>query len=105
MVSKLSFEERNDPKTLDIGDRPFIIVLMNNVWRSTTLEEVLAIFLVELREVAKAHMHQPIRNVVLTILISFSRFQLTRIERACTMAGLHVVRLMPKPTVVALLYG
>ncbi|KAF2547376.1 hypothetical protein F2Q70_00020839 [Brassica cretica] len=32
-------------------------------------------------------------------------FQLTRIERACAMAGLHVLRLMPELTAVILLYA
>lgn len=92
-------------QTLDIGVRPFIAALVNNVWRSTTPEEVLAIFLVELRSMAELQLKRPIRNVVLTIPVSFSRFQLTRIERACAMAGLHVLRLMPEPTAVALLYA
>ncbi|CAL0332085.1 unnamed protein product [Lupinus luteus] len=92
-------------QTLDIGVRPFIAALVNNMWRSTTPEEVLAIFLVELRAMAEAQLKRPIRDVVLTVPVSFSRFQLTRIERACAMAGLHVLRLMPEPTAVALLYG
>ena len=92
-------------QTLDIGVRPFIAALVNNMWRSTTPEEVLAIFLVELRALAEVQLKRPIRNVVLTIPVSFSRFQLTRIERACAMAGLHVLRLMPEPTAVALLYA
>ncbi|RHN53301.1 putative Heat shock protein 70 family [Medicago truncatula] len=92
-------------QTLDIGVRPFIAALVNNVWRSTTPEEVLAMFLVELRLMTETHLKRPIRNVVLTVPVSFSRFQLTRLERACAMAGLHVLRLMPEPTAVALLYG
>ncbi|XP_045814265.1 heat shock 70 kDa protein 8 [Trifolium pratense] len=92
-------------QTLDIGVRPFIAALVNNVWRSTTPEEVLAMFLVELRLMTESHLKRPIRNVVLTVPVSFSRFQLTRLERACAMAGLHVLRLMPEPTAVALLYG
>lgn len=92
-------------QTLDIGVRPFIAALVNNAWRSTTPEEVMAIFLVELRAMAELQLKRPIRNVVLTIPVSFSRFQLTRIERACAMAGLHVLRLMPEPTAVALLYA
>lgn len=92
-------------QTLDIGVRPFIAALVNNAWRSTTPEEVLAIFLVELRAMAEVQLKRPIRNVVLTIPVSFSRFQLSRIERACAMAGLHVLRLMPEPTAVALLYA
>lgn len=92
-------------QTLDIGVRPFVAALVNNLWRSTTPEEVLAIFLVELKAMAEIQLKRPIRNAVLTIPVSFSRFQQTRIERACAMAGLHVLRLMPEPTSVALLYA
>ncbi|XP_057450274.1 heat shock 70 kDa protein 8 [Lotus japonicus] len=92
-------------QTLGVGVRPFIAALVNNMWRSTTPEEVLAIFLVELRAMVETQLKHPIRNVVLTVPVSFSRFQLTRVERACAMAGLHVLRLMPEPTAVALLYG
>ncbi|RWR77713.1 heat shock protein 8 [Cinnamomum micranthum f. kanehirae] len=92
-------------QTLGIGVRPFIAALVNNVWRSTTPEEVLAVFLVELRALAEVQLKRAVRNVVLTIPVSFSRFQQTRIERACAMAGLHVLRLMPEPTAVALLYA
>lgn len=92
-------------QTLDIGVRPLIASLVNNAWRSTTPEEVLAIFLVELRAMADLQLRRPMRDIVLTIPVAFSRFQLARIERACAMAGLRVLRLMPEPTAVALLYA
>ncbi|KAK4482873.1 hypothetical protein RD792_010046 [Penstemon davidsonii] len=92
-------------QTLNIGVRPFIAALVNNMWRSTTPEEVLAIFLVELRSMAEVQLKRVVRNVVVTVPVSFSRFQLSRIERACAMAGLQVLRLMPEPTAVALLYA
>lgn len=92
-------------QTLDIGVRPFIAALVDNVWKSTTPEEVLAIYLVELRAMAEIRLKRPVRNVVLTVPVSFNRFQLSRIERACAMAGLQVLRLMPEPTAVALLYA
>ncbi|KAK6130194.1 hypothetical protein DH2020_036004 [Rehmannia glutinosa] len=92
-------------QTLNIGVRPFIAALVKNMWRSTSPEEVLAIFLIELRAMSEAHLKRPVRNIVLTIPVSFSRFQITRIERACAMAGLQVLRLMPEPTAVALLYA
>ncbi|KAH1089410.1 hypothetical protein J1N35_016667 [Gossypium stocksii] len=90
-------------QTLDMGGRPFIAALVNNVWKSTTPEEVLALYLVELRIMAESKLKRPVKNVVLCIPVSFSRFQLTRIERACTIAGLHVLRLIPEPAAVALL--
>ncbi|XP_072982091.1 heat shock 70 kDa protein 8 isoform X2 [Typha latifolia] len=92
-------------QTLDIGARPFIAALVNNIWRSTTPEEVLAIFLLELKCMAEMQLKHPITNAVLTIPVSFNRFQQTRIERASAIAGLHVLRLMPEPTSVALLYA
>ncbi|KAI3508989.1 hypothetical protein L1887_24012 [Cichorium endivia] len=92
-------------QTLGIGVRPFIAALVNNMWRSTTPEEVLAIYLVELKALAEVRLKRPVRNVVLTVPAAFSRFQLTRISRSCAMAGLHVLRLMPEPAAVALLYA
>ncbi|XP_073134823.1 heat shock 70 kDa protein 8 [Henckelia pumila] len=92
-------------QTLDIGVRPFVAALVNNVWRSMTPEEVLSIFLLELKTMAEVHLKRPVRNAVLTIPVSFTRFQLSRVERACAMAGLHVRRLIPEPTAVALLYA
>lgn len=92
-------------QTLDIGARPFLAALMDDVWRSTTPEEVLAIVLVELRTMAEAQLGRMVRSAVLTMPASFSRFQQTRLERACAMAGLNVLRLMPEPTAVALLYA
>lgn len=92
-------------QTLNIGVRPFIAALVKNMWRSTTPEEVLAIFLLELKTMAEDQLKRPVRSVVLTVPVSFSRFQLTRVERACAMAGLQVLRLMPEPTAVALLYA
>ncbi|KAK8948919.1 Heat shock 70 kDa protein 8 [Platanthera zijinensis] len=92
-------------QTFGIGQIPLIAVPVNNVWRSTTPEEVLAIFLAELKENAEHKLKRPIRKAVLTVPISFSRLQLTRIEQACAMAGIHVFRLMPEPTAVALLYA
>lgn len=92
-------------QTLNIGVRPFIAALVKNMWRSTTPEEVLAIFLIELKTMAELRLKRGVRSVVLTVPVSFSRFQLTRIERACAMAGLQVLRLMPEPTAVALLYA
>ncbi|MBA0857637.1 hypothetical protein Goshw_014975 [Gossypium schwendimanii] len=45
--------------TLDMGGRPFIAALVNNVWKSTTPEEVLALYLVELRIMAESKLKWP----------------------------------------------
>ncbi|KAI3694490.1 hypothetical protein L1987_77455 [Smallanthus sonchifolius] len=91
-------------QTLGIGVKPFVAALVNNMWRSTTPEEVVAIYLVELKALAEARLKRPVTDVV-TVPAAFSRLQLTRIGRSCAMAGLHVLRLMPEPAAVALLYA
>ncbi|KAF6135073.1 hypothetical protein GIB67_040384 [Kingdonia uniflora] len=46
-----------------------------------------------------------INTIPETSTLSHTSFQLTGIERACAMAGLFVLWLMPEPTTVALIYG
>ncbi|CAI8610369.1 unnamed protein product [Vicia faba] len=91
--------------TLDIKVHPFIAAFVNKVWRSTTAVELLEKFLVELRLMVGAQLKRPIRNVVFAVPVSFSRLQLYRIHCACAKAGLKVIRTMPQPTAVALLYA
>ncbi|KAL5098604.1 hypothetical protein RYX36_002931 [Vicia faba] len=92
-------------QTLDIGVRPYIAAFVNFVWRATTPEEALAKLLVDLRLMTETHLKGPIKGVVLTVPVSFTRFQQARLERACGMAGFPTIRTMPEPTAVALLYA
>ena len=57
-------------QTLDIGVHPFIAALTNEAWWSTTLEEVLAILLVELWAMAEVQLRRVVRTVVLTMHVS-----------------------------------
>jgi len=59
--------------TLDIKVHPFVAAFVNKVWRSTNAVELLGKFLVELKEMAETQLKQPIRNVVFTIPVSFTR--------------------------------
>ncbi|KAI5423473.1 hypothetical protein KIW84_046434 [Lathyrus oleraceus] len=54
-------------QTLDIGVQPYIAALVNNVWRATTLEEALAMILMDLRVMTKTHLKGPIKDAVLTV--------------------------------------
>ncbi|PNY16066.1 heat shock protein 70 kDa, partial [Trifolium pratense] len=90
--------------TVDIKVRPFVAAYVNKLWKSATVEELLGKFMIELRSMVETHLDKPIRNVVCTVPVSFSQLQLNWIHCACAMAGLKVIRLMPKPTAVALWY-
>ncbi|XP_002980626.2 heat shock 70 kDa protein 8 [Selaginella moellendorffii] len=93
-------------ESLGIGLKPFLGARgSNNIWRSTTPEEILALQLMELRAIAEFHLGRIVRSAVVTVPVCFSRFQLMTIERACVMAGLQVARLMPEPTAAGLVYA
>lgn len=65
--------------TLNTGARPLIAALVNNIWNSAAPEKDLAILLGELKGMAETQLKYLMRNVVLTIPVSFSRFQLKQI--------------------------
>ncbi|KAL5064834.1 hypothetical protein RYX36_026571 [Vicia faba] len=92
-------------QTLDIGVRPLFAARMNTAWRYTTAEQVLAVYLGRLRVMAETLLQRPVRNAVFTVPVSLNRFQLARIYYACGMAGFRVLKLLPQPTAVALLYA
>jgi len=91
--------------TLDIKVRPFIATIANKACRSTTAVELLEKFLVKLKFSVEIQVKRPIRKVVFTVPVSFTRLQRTRIERASAWADLDDVELMPQPIAVALFYA
>jgi heat shock protein 4 len=68
--------------TVDIKVRPFVAAFVNKLWKSTTVEELLGNFMIELRSMVEIHLNRPIRNVVFTVPVSFSRLQLNWIDDA-----------------------
>ncbi|MCI14049.1 heat-shock protein, partial [Trifolium medium] len=90
--------------TVDIEVRPFVAAFMKKLWISTTAVEILGKFLVELRSMVETRLNRSIRKVVFTVPVSFSRLQVNWIHRACEMADLKVIKLMPQPIAVALCY-
>ncbi|XP_045789289.1 heat shock 70 kDa protein 8-like [Trifolium pratense] len=90
--------------TVDIEVRPFVAAFMKKLWKSTTAVELLGKFLTEIRSIVETRLNKPIRMVVFTVPVSFSRLQVNRIYDACAMADLKVIRLMLQPIAVALWY-
>ncbi|RHN63389.1 putative Heat shock protein 70 family [Medicago truncatula] len=91
--------------TLDIKVRPFIAAIANKACRSTTAVELLGKFLVKLKFSVEIRVKIPIRKVVFTVPVSFTRLRRTQIERASAWADLDDVELMPQPIAVALFYA
>ncbi|RHN64019.1 putative Heat shock protein 70 family [Medicago truncatula] len=91
--------------TLYIGGCPFIAAPKNIALKFTAAEQVLVVYLGQLRVLAETQLERPVSKVVLMVPVSFSRIQLARTQYVCAKAGLYDLKLMPQPTAVALLYA
>jgi molecular chaperone HscC len=68
-------------------------------------EDLSALVLKKLKEDAETHLGQLIRDVVVSVPAYFNQTQRKATLAACTIAGLHAVRLINEPTAAALAYG
>jgi heat shock protein 1/8 len=68
-------------------------------------EEVSAIMLMHLKEVATKRLGKPVKRAVITIPAMFNDAQRTATKMAAKIAGLECLRLLHEPTAAALAYG
>jgi molecular chaperone DnaK (HSP70) len=72
--------------------------------REFTPQEISAIILSRLKEIAAARLGQPVRRAVITVPAYFSDAQRQATREAGEIAGLDVVRIINEPTAAALVY-
>jgi molecular chaperone DnaK len=70
-----------------------------------SLEEVSALVLREVRDVAQNHLGEPVNRAVVTVPAYYDERQREAVRRAGALAGLHVERVVNEPTAAALAYG
>jgi len=70
-----------------------------------TPQEISAIILRKLKEIAELHLQQPLNKAVITVPAYFSDAQRQATREAGEIAGLDVVRIINEPTAAALSYG
>ena len=101
----LSNEEREEtPYRLVPGERGEILVRLDE----TTLlspEEISALILARLREIASEALEMPVTRAVVTVPAYFNHSQREATRRAAERAGLTVERILNEPTAAALAYG
>jgi len=70
-----------------------------------SLEEVSALILKEVREVAQNHIGEEVTRAVITVPAYYTERQREAVRRAGAMAGIHVERIVNEPTAAAIAYA
>jgi heat shock protein 5 len=92
-------------KITNKNGRPYIQVLVNGEKKDYAPEEVSAMVLVKMKEVAEAFLGKKVVNAVVTVPAYFNDAQRQATKDAGTIAGLNVMRIINEPTAAAIAYG
>ncbi|KAK4136521.1 heat shock protein 70 [Trichocladium antarcticum] len=87
------------------GDKPVVAVDVGGSVRQFTPEEVSAMVLGKMKDVAERHLGQTVKHAVVTVPAYFNDRQRQATKDAGTIAGLNVIRVVNEPTAAALAYG
>ena len=68
-------------------------------------EEISAMVLIKMKEIAEAYLGQEVKHAVVTVPAYFNDAQRQATKDAGTISGLNVVRIINEPTAAAIAYG
>jgi len=89
----------------DKEGKPKVEVLFKGERKQFTPEEVSAMVLQKMKEVAEAFLGKKVKNAVVTVPAYFNDAQRQSTKDAGTISGLNVVRIINEPTAAAIAYG
>jgi len=89
----------------DQDDKPFIQVTFKGETKTFSPEEVSAMVLGKMRDVAENYLGQPVTDGVVTVPAYFNDSQRQATKDAGAIAGLNVLRIINEPTAAAIAYG
>ncbi|XP_058736658.1 heat shock 70 kDa protein 4-like [Vicia villosa] len=87
------------------NDKPMILVNYQGKEKQLVAEEISAMILTQMREIAGAFLESPVKNAVITVPAYFNDSQRRATKDAGVIAGLNVIRIINEPTAAALAYG
>jgi len=92
-------------KVINKNNRPNIQVDVGSETKTFTPEEVSAMVLIKMKEVAEAYLGKKVTHAVVTVPAYFNDAQRQATKDAGTIAGLNVMRIINEPTAAAIAYG
>lgn len=87
------------------GDKPMVQVQGGSETKIMSPEEVSAMILRKMKEVAESFLGEPVKHAVVTVPAYFNDAQRQATKDAGTIAGLKVERIINEPTAAAIAYG
>lgn len=87
------------------GDKPFVQVMYKGQQKTFSPEEVSAMILTKMKDVAESYLGKPINSAVVTVPAYFNDSQRLATKDSGTIAGINVSRIINEPTAAAIAYG
>lgn len=92
-------------KVVDIDDKPVIEVNFKGETKQFHPEEISAIILTRMKEIAEDYLGHEVKDAVITVPAYFNNSQREATKDAGRIAGLNVLRIINEPTAAAMAYG
>lgn len=92
-------------KVVDKQDKPTIEVEFRGEMKQYSAEEIGAMVLGKMKEIAEAYIGEKVTDAVITVPAYFNDSQRQATKDAGTIAGLNVLRIINEPTAAAIAYG
>ena len=92
-------------KVIDKDNRPYVSVDMKGEQKELSPEEISAMVLTKMKNIAEDYLGKTIKNAVVTVPAYFNDAQRKATKDAGAIAGLNVMRILNEPTAAAIAYG
>ena len=87
------------------GEKPFVVVDFKGESKRFQPEEISAMVLTKMKDIAETFTSQPVKDAVVTVPAYFNDSQRQATKDAGTISGLTVLRIINEPTAAAIAYG
>ena len=92
-------------KIINKNDKPYLEVVVKGEKKTFAPEEVSAMVLTRMKEIAEQYLGTSVKNAVITVPAYFNDAQRQATQDAGRIAGLNVLRIINEPTAAAIAYG